>query len=76
MLQTRSHPRLCTTSIIRERNDSYDGFRFFLANPNHSGLWVLSVGYSGNYGFTIFDNGVPLSSYTALVYDEIQAMTS
>jgi len=61
---------------ISIKNISYDGFTFFLVILNLSGLLVYSQGYSGNYGFTIIDIGVPLSSYTALVHDEIQAMTS
>jgi len=60
---------------ISIKNISYDDFTFFLVISNNSGLFVVSVGYSGNYGFAIIDIGVPLSSYTALVHDEIQAMT-
>jgi len=61
---------------INIRNISYDEFSIFLVILNRSGLLVSSQGYSGTYGFIIAGTNVPLSSYTALVQDEIQAMTS
>ncbi len=63
-------------SSINIRNISYDGFMFFTVISNYSGLYAVSAGYSGNYGFVISDINVSLSSYTALVHEEIQAMTS
>ncbi len=59
------------------KNMSFEGFTFFLVFSNYSGVFsVVSAGHSGSYAFLIGDINVPLSSYIALVHDEIQAMTS
>lgn len=59
------------------KNMSFEGFTFFLVSSNYSGvLSVVAAGYSGSYAFLITDINVPLSSYIALVHEEIQAMTS
>jgi len=60
---------------INIRNISYDEFSIFLVILNRSGLLVSSQGHSCTYGFITAGTNVPLSSYTALVHDEIQAMT-
>ena len=61
-------------------NGSYNGFNYFVLTQNASmktvtGTTIASIGYSGSYAFSIFDAGIPLTSYTALIDDEIQAMT-
>jgi hypothetical protein len=58
-------------------NGSYRGFDYFYGVSYLSGNYTfLAVGESGSYGFYIEDFKAPLSSATALIHDEIQAMTN
>lgn len=62
--------------LVSETNGTYGGFNYSTIVYDWDGSYNLfTIGSSGRYVFNIVDSNIPLSDVTALIHEQIKAMT-